>query len=65
MHGEAIVHGMKCALYLSNKINNLNESDYNAAIDALSLFALPPIVIEDKDRLIDFVKRIKNLKNLK
>jgi 3-dehydroquinate synthase len=62
LHGEAIVHGMKCALYLSNKINNLNESDYNAAIDALSLFALPPIVIEDKDRLIDFVKRDKKFK---
>ena len=62
LHGEAIVYGMKCALYLSNKINNLNESDYTKAVDALSLFSLPSLAIEDESRLIDFVKRDKKFK---
>jgi len=62
LHGEAIVYGMQCALYLSNKIDNLNESDYTKAVDALSLFALPSLAIEDENRLIDFVKRDKKFK---
>ena len=62
LHGEAIVYGMQCALYLSNKIDNLNGSDYTKAVDALSLFALPSLAIEDKNRLIDFVKRDKKFK---
>ena len=62
LHGEAIVYGMQCALYLSNKMDNLNGSDYNKAVDALSLFALPSLAIEDENRLIDFVKRDKKFK---
>ena len=62
LHGEAIVYGMQCALYLSNKMDNLNGSDYTKAVDALSLFALPSLAIEDKNRLIDFVKRDKKFK---
>ena len=62
LHGEAIVYGMQCALYLSNKMDNLNESDYTKAVDALSLFALPSLAIEDESRLIDFVKRDKKFK---
>ena len=62
LHGEAIVYGMQCALYLSNKMDNLNESDYTKAVDALSLFALPALAIEDESRLIDFVKRDKKFK---
>ena len=62
LHGEAIVYGMQCALYLSNKMDNLNESDYTKAVDALSLFALPSLAIEDENRLIDFVKRDKKFK---
>ena len=62
LHGQAIVYGMKCALYLSKKMNNLSESDYDEALNALSLFTLPPIDIEDHDGLIDFVKRDKKFK---
>ena len=62
LHGEAIVYGMQCALYLSNKMDNLNGSDYTKAVDALSLFALPALAIEDESRLIDFVKRDKKFK---
>ena len=62
LHGEAIVYGMQCALYLSNKMDNLNESDYTKAVGALSLFALPSLAIEDENRLIDFVKRDKKFK---
>ena len=62
LHGEAIVYGMQCALYLSNKMDNLNGSDYNKAVDALSLFALPSLAIEDENKLIDFVKRDKKFK---
>ena len=62
LHGEAIVYGMQCALYLSNKMDNLNGSDYTKAVDALSLFALPSLAIEDESRLIDFVKRDKKFK---
>ena len=62
LHGEAIVYGMQCALYLSNKMDNLNGSDYTKAVDAFSLFALPSLAIEDESRLIDFVKRDKKFK---
>ncbi len=65
LHGEAIVYGMKCALYLSKKMNNLSETDYNEALNALSLFALPPIDIKNKDSLIDFVKRDKKFQGSK
>ncbi|MEC7822816.1 MAG: 3-dehydroquinate synthase [Candidatus Neomarinimicrobiota bacterium] len=65
LHGEAIVYGMKCALYLSKKMNNLSETDYNEALNALSLFALPPIDIKNQDSLIDFVKRDKKFQGSK
>ena len=32
LHGEAIVYGMQCALYLSNKMDNLNGSDYTLSL---------------------------------
>ena len=65
LHGEAIVYGMKCALYLSKKMNNLSETDYNEALNALYLFALPPIDIKNQDSLIDFVKRDKKFQGSK
>ena len=36
LHGEAIVYGMQCALYLSNKMDNLNGSESAKAVAALS-----------------------------
>ena len=62
LHGEAILYGMKCALYLSHTIGNLNENEYHASLKALSAFTLPTINLKDKDSIIEFVKRDKKFR---
>ena len=62
LHGEAILYGMKCALYLSHTIGNLNENDYHASLKALSAFTLPTINLKDKESIIEFVKRDKKFR---
>ena len=62
LHGEAILYGMKCALYLSHTIGNLNENEYHASLKALSAFTLPAINLKDKDSIIEFVKRDKKFR---
>ena len=62
LHGEAILYGMKCALYLSHTIGNLSEKDYYASLKALSAFTLPAIDLKDKGSIIEFVKRDKKFR---
>ncbi|GIT66069.1 MAG: hypothetical protein Ct9H300mP24_4470 [Candidatus Neomarinimicrobiota bacterium] len=62
LHGEAIVYGMQWHFIYPKKMGNLKETDYTKAVDALSLFALPSLAIEDENKLIDFVKRDKKFK---
>ena len=62
LHGEAILYGMKCALYLSHTIGNLNENEYHASLKALSAFTLPAFNLKDKDSIIEFVKRDKKFR---
>ena len=62
LHGEAILYGMKCALYLSHTLGNLNEKDYHASLNALSAFTLPAIDLKDKGSIIEFVKRDKKFR---
>ena len=62
LHGEAILYGMKCALYLSHTIGNLSEKDYHASLKALSAFTLPAIDLKDKGSIIEFVKRDKKFR---
>ena len=62
LHGEAILYGMKCALYLSHTIGNLSEKDYRASLKALSAFTLPAIDLKDKGSIIEFVKRDKKFR---
>ncbi|MBC8226934.1 MAG: 3-dehydroquinate synthase [Gammaproteobacteria bacterium] len=62
LHGEAILYGMKCALYLSHTTGGLNKKDYNKGLKALSAFTLPSIDIKDKAEIIEFVKRDKKFR---
>ena len=62
LHGEAILYGMKCALYLSHTIGNLSEMDYHASLKAISAFTLPAIDLKDKGSIIEFVKRDKKFR---
>jgi 3-dehydroquinate synthase len=62
LHGEAILYGMKCALYLSHTIGNLSEKDYHTSLKALSAFTLPAIDLKDKGSIIEFVKRDKKFR---
>ena len=62
LHGEAILYGMKCALYLSHTIGNLNKKDYHASLKAIAAFTLPAIDLKDKGSIIEFVKRDKKFR---
>ena len=62
LHGEAILYGMKCALYLSHTIGNLNKKDYHASLKAIAAFTLPAIDLKDKRSIIEFVKRDKKFR---
>ena len=62
LHGEAILYGMKCGLYLSHTAGSLNEKDYHKGLKALSAFTLPSIDVKDKAEIIEFVKRDKKFR---
>ena len=47
LHGEAISLGIRAALYLSEKINNLPVSESKRIIDLLENFKLPLVLPED------------------
>jgi len=42
-HGEAVLYGMKCAIYISHKKGLLNKSDYDQSQALLDRFPLPQL----------------------
>ncbi len=58
-HGEAVLYGMKCANFISNKKGLLSDSQYQQAQRVLNLFDLPELGKVDPQRVLEVVSHDK------
>ena len=58
-HGEAVLYGMKCANFISNKKGLLSDVQYQQACTVLDRFELPDLGEIDADRVLEVVSHDK------
>lgn len=58
-HGEAVLYGMKCANYISNKKGLLSDQKYARAQAVLSRFDLPELGVVTPERVLEIVAHDK------
>jgi len=63
-HGEALIHGMRFALHLSQRVEMLQSGDAARAERLLARLDVPPLPCRlDCDRLIEFLRHDKKARN--
>lgn len=58
-HGEAVLYGMKCANYISNKKGLLTDSQFSRAQAVLNRFPLPDLGDVEPDKILEIVAHDK------
>ena len=64
-HGLAVFHGMKAALYISNKLNTLTIGNYHEALKLINSFNIKWVKIIHPEKVLEFIDYDKKISNNK
>jgi len=62
-HGEAVALGMKCAGWISEKLNFMSKSENQFLIQTIDKLTLPSTSKMDPDSILSYVKKDKKVRN--